>query len=361
MKKIILTGGGTAGHVTPNIALIPRLKAAGFEILYVGSYEGIERKLIEQIGIPYRSISSGKLRRYFDFKNFTDPFRVIKGYAQALRIIKEFSPDIVFSKGGYVSVPVVKAAKSMHIPVIIHESDMTPGLANRLSYSAASKICCNFTETLSCLPKEKALLTGSPIRDELLSGSRERGYQLSGFTPHLPVLLIIGGSLGSRAINATVRAALPRLLSEFQIIHLCGKGNLDLCLAEKKGYLQFEYISDDLKDYFALSDLVVSRAGANALCEILALQKPNILIPLSAKASRGDQILNARSYEKEGYSFVLEEEKLTEFSLLAAIHETFENREKYIKAMAESSAGNGADTVAELLKKTVENKRSGES
>lgn len=353
MKKIILTGGGTAGHVTPNIALIPRLREAGFEILYIGSYEGIEKRLIEQTGVPYRGIASGKLRRYFDLKNFTDPFRVLKGYAEASRIIKEFAPDIVFSKGGYVAVPVVKAAQARHIPVIIHESDMTPGLANRLSYGAAEKICCNFTETLNYLPPKKAVLTGSPIRDELLSGDRNRGYSLTGFTPQLPVLLIIGGSLGSRAINRAVRAALPRLLNEFQVLHLCGKGNIDETLSGQKGYLQFEYVSDDLKDYFALADLIVSRAGANAICEILALRKPNILIPLSARASRGDQILNARSYEKEGYSFVLEEEKLTEFSLLAAVHSTWQNRAQYIKAMAESPSGNGAEKVAQLIIETA--------
>lgn len=353
MKKIVLTGGGTAGHVTPNIALIPRLREAGFELLYIGSYDGIERRLIEQSGVPYRGIASGKLRRYFDLKNFTDPFRVIKGYREASSILREWKPDLVFSKGGYVAVPVVKAAQAQHIPVIIHESDMTPGLANRLSYSAAVKICCNFAETIRYLPKEKAVLTGSPIRDELLSGNREQGYALTGFTPDRPVLLIIGGSLGSRAINAAVRAALPRLLNEFQILHLCGKGNVEEALSGQPDYLQFEYVSDELKDYFALADLVISRAGANAICEILSLKKPNILIPLSANASRGDQILNARSYEKAGYSFVLEEEKLTEFSLLAAVHETWNHRADYIRAMSESPAGNGTEAVARLILETA--------
>ena len=356
MPKIILTGGGTAGHVTPNIALLPRLKEEGFEILYVGSYDGIEKKLIQKEGIPYRGISSGKLRRYFDLKNFTDPFRVLKGFGEAASIIKEFQPDIVFSKGGYVSVPVVRAAGMKHIPVVIHESDMTPGLANKLSYGAAAKICCNFPETFSLLPADKAVLTGSPIRAELLSGDREKALELTGFRPDKPVLLVIGGSLGSRAVNEAVRRDLPLLLEEFSVLHLCGKGNLDESLLDTKDYLQFEYVSEELKDYFALADIMVSRAGANSICEILALRKPNVLIPLSARASRGDQILNARSFEKEGYSLVLEEEDMNDQSLMDAVHKVWSDRENYISAMEQSHAGNGVENVMRIiLSLTAEN------
>ena len=349
MPKIILTGGGTAGHVTPNIALLPRLKEEGFEILYVGSYDGIEKKLIQKEGIPYRGISSGKLRRYFDLKNFTDPFRVLKGFAEAASIIKEFQPDVVFSKGGYVSVPVVRAAGMKHIPVVIHESDMTPGLANKLSYGAASKICCNFPETFSLLPEDKAVLTGSPIRAELLSGDREKARELTGFTPDKPVLLVIGGSLGSRAVNEAVRRDLPLLLEEFSVLHLCGKGNLDESLMGTKDYLQFEYVSEELKDYFALADIMVSRAGANSICEILALRKPNVLIPLSAKASRGDQILNAQSFEKQGYSLVLEEENMNDQSLMDAVHKVWSEKDSYISAMEQSHAGNGVENVMRVI------------
>ena len=349
MPKIILTGGGTAGHVTPNIALLPRLKEEGFEILYVGSYDGIERKLIQKEGIPYRGISSGKLRRYFDLKNFTDPFRVLKGFAEAASIIKEFQPDVVFSKGGYVSVPVVRAAGMKHIPVVIHESDMTPGLANKLSYGAASKICCNFPETYSLLPEDKAVLTGSPIRAELLSGDREKARELTGFTPDKPVLLVIGGSLDSRAVNEAVRRDLPLLLEEFSVLHLCGKGNLDESLMGTKDYLQFEYVSEELKDYFALADIMVSRAGANSICEILALRKPNVLIPLSAKASRGDQILNAQSFEKQGYSLVLEEENMNDQSLMDAAHKVWSEKDSYISAMEQSHAGNGVENVMRVI------------
>ena len=172
MKRIILTGGGTAGHVTPNIALVPKLKEKGYDIQYIGSYDGIERKLIEDLKIPYYGIASGKLRRYFDIKNFSDPFRVIKGYGQAIRLMKKLKPSVVFSKGGFVAVPVVMAAKHCHIPVVIHESDLTPGLANKLSIPSATKVCCNFPETISHIPDGKAVLTGSPIRQELLKGNK---------------------------------------------------------------------------------------------------------------------------------------------------------------------------------------------
>ena len=173
MKRIILTGGGTAGHVTPNIALLPRLKELGYDIHYIGSYTGIEKELIEQFHIPYHGISSGKLRRYFSMQNFTDPFRVLKGFGEANRLIKTLKPDVIFSKGGFVSVPVVLAGKKCHVPTIIHESDMTPGLANKLSIPSATKVCCNFPETLKYLPADKAVLTGSPIRRELLKGNKE--------------------------------------------------------------------------------------------------------------------------------------------------------------------------------------------
>lgn len=287
MKHIVLTGGGTAGHVTPNIALVPVLRDAGYKISYIGSYDGIERKLIEELNIPYYGISSGKLRRYFDLKNFTDPFRVLKGFSESRKLLKQLKPDVVFSKGGFVTVPVVIAAKKCKIPAIIHESDMTPGLANKLCISSAVKVCCNFPETVNSLPKDKAVLTGTPIRQELLSGDPEEGRRFCGFTPDKPVLMVIGGSLGAASVNQHIRSILPQLLEEFQVIHLCGKGKTDESLAGTKGYVQYEYIKKELADLFALSDIVISRAGANAICEISALHKPNLLIPLSAKRKPG--------------------------------------------------------------------------
>lgn len=354
MKKIVLTGGGTAGHVTPNIALLPKLKEAGYEIYYIGSYEGIERKLIESYEIPYYGISSGKLRRYFDWKNFSDPFKVLKGYSQAISILKKLKPDVVFSKGGFVSVPVVMAAKHCKIPAIIHESDMTPGLANKLAIPSATKVCCNFPETLQYLPEGKAVLTGSPIRSELLKGDKVHALNFIGnFTAQKPTLMVIGGSIGSVVINDTVRKALPELLKEYQVVHLCGKGNLAPELDGTQGYVQYEYIKEELNDLFALADIVISRAGANAICELLALHKPNILIPLSAAASRGDQILNARSFEKQGFSYVLEEEKLTEETLLGAIRQVEEKKNSYRKAMEASSRIDSVTKVFELIEEVA--------
>lgn len=345
MKKIILTGGGTAGHVTPNLALIPKLKERDWEILYIGSYTGIEKELIENAGIEYRGISSGKLRRYFDWKNFTDPFKVIKGYFQSRKIIKEFKPDIVFSKGGFVAVPVTMAAAHKKVPVVAHESDMTPGLANKLSAPYASRICCNFPETLKYLPKEKAVLTGTPIREEILTGNREKGLKICGFNGEKPVLLIIGGSLGSVKVNSAVRSVLDKLNEQFDIIHICGKGNVDESLLNRAGYVQFEYVDKELRDLFAASDLLISRAGANAICEILALKKPNLLIPLSQAASRGDQILNAESFEKQGYSMVLKEEDLNDESLLKAVKKLYDERAEYIENMKSSVLSDGVMAV----------------
>lgn len=353
MKKIVLTGGGTAGHVTPNIALLPALKEAGYEIYYMGSYDGIEKKLIEDFDVPYQGISTGKFRRYLDLKNFTDPFRVIKGYSEAKKYLKELKPDVVFSKGGFVSVPVVRAAAALHIPCILHESDMTPGLANKLCIPVATKICCNFPETLNYLPEDKAVLTGSPIRKELAQGNKLAGLDMCGFTANKPVLMIIGGSLGAENVNAAVRRILPTLLETFQVVHLCGKGKMDNLLLNTPGYKQFEYLKAELKDIFAMADIVISRAGANAICEILALQKPNLLIPLPAASSRGDQLLNAKSFRDQGFSIVLQEEDITDELLLEKINELYAHRAEYVETMKNSGQLDSIATIVGLIEDAV--------
>ena len=353
MKRILLTGGGTAGHVTPNIALLPRLRELGYDISYMGSYDGIEKKLITEFQIPYYGISSGKLRRYFDPKNFSDPFKVLKGYGEAVHIIRKLKPDVVFSKGGFVSVPVVLAAKRCKVPCIIHESDMTPGLANKLAIPAASKVCCNFPETLQYLPKDKAVLSGSPIRQELLHGDAPAARKFTGLADDKPVILVMGGSLGAAAVNEAVRKILPTLLKDFHVIHLCGKGKLDASLSGLSGYVQYEYINEELKDLFALADIVISRAGANSICELLALHKPNLLIPLSAAASRGDQILNARSFEKQGFSLVLEEEAISNEVLLQTIHRLYDERASFSKAMKASRQTDSIDTIVGLIEEAA--------
>lgn len=349
MKRIVLTGGGTAGHVTPCIALLPALKDAGYDIHYIGSYTGIEKNLIEDCKIPYYGISSGKLRRYFDVKNFTDPFRVIKGFFEAKKLMKKLKPSVVFSKGGFVSVPVVMAAHKYKIPIIIHESDMTPGLANKIALRYATKVCANFPETVKLFPENKALLTGTPIRKELFVGNRIKGLDFCGFTANKPVILVIGGSSGSRKINETVRGMLPTLLKTHQVIHLCGKGNLDMSLDKTQGYAQFEYVSNNLNHLFDAADLVISRAGANAICELLALKKPNLLIPLPLASSRGDQILNAESFERQGFSYVLKEEEMTVSSLLDAIHFVESKKGDYIDAMKKSSQADSISMIVDLL------------
>lgn len=349
MRRILLTGGGTAGHVTPCIALLPSLMEQHYDIHYMGSYEGIEKRLIADFDIPYYGISTGKFRRYFDPKNFSDPFRVVAGYFEAKKLIKQIKPDVVFSKGGFVSVPVVRAAASLGIPCVIHESDMTPGLANKLCVGAATKICCNFPETLKDLPEGKAVLTGSPIREELAKGSRLAGLDLCGFSANKPVIMVVGGSQGSAAVNEAVRSALPALLNDFQVVHLCGKDKVDNLLLTKPGYKQFEYIKSEMKDIFAMSDLVISRAGANAICELLSLKKPNILIPLPTTSSRGDQILNAHSFEAQGFSMVIEEEYLDNETLTDKVHELYCNRQSYIDAMSRSTQTDSIHTIMKLI------------
>ena len=353
MKKIVLTGGGTAGHVTPNIALIPFLKEAGYDISYIGSYNGIEKKLIEELNIPYYGISTGKFRRYFDIKNLTDPFRVLRGMSQARKLMKKLRPDVVFSKGGFVAVPVVRGAGKCHIPATIHDSDMTPGLANKLCAKYATKICCNFPETVSTLPDGKGILTGSPIRKELLSGDKVAGLKLCNFNTSKPVLMVIGGSLGALHVNEAIREILPELLRKYQVIHVCGKGKVDPTFYSTTGYYQFEYVNAELKDLFAAADIVVSRAGANVICELLAMNKPNLLIPLPAGASRGDQILNAASFKKQGYSEVLEEDNLTNDTLLNAINDLYDNREQYIKTMQSSTLNDAINIIMNLIEETI--------
>ncbi len=350
MKKIVMTGGGTAGHVNPNLALIPDLKALQYEVVYIGSKNGIEKEIISKTDIPYLEISTGKLRRYFDLKNFSDPFRVMGGFFQALAILRKEKPTLVFSKGGFVSVPVVMAASLLRIPVLSHESDITPGLANKIAFRFADKLLVTFPDTLAEMG-DKGILVGSPIRRELFEGDAQIGKELLNFEKDLPIILVMGGSIGSVKINNALREILPDLLNSFNVIHLCGNGNLDEKFEDEKGYRQFEYVSSEMKDYLTAADLVVSRAGANSIFEFLALKKPNLLIPLSKATSRGDQILNARSFEEKGYSKVLEEEELTGETLKMSIVSLYEEKETFQEAMEKSDVRNATSKIVELIEK----------
>ncbi len=350
--KIILTGGGSAGHVTPNLALLPQLLAEGIEVHYIGTADGIERTILsERKDVTYHIISSGKLRRYFSWKNFTDPFRVMRGLFQARRVMREVKPAAVFSKGGFVSVPVVIAAHGKHIPVVTHESDYTPGLANKINAKFADKICVTFEDTLAHVGA-KGVHTGTPIRPELYQGDKERGLAFLGFDDKKPVLLIMGGSLGASVVNDAVRAALPKLLISYDIVHLCGKGKVEERL-NQPGYRQFEYVNEELPDVLAATDVVVSRAGANAVFEFLALSKPALLIPLPRSASRGDQILNAGYFARKGFAMVLEQESLTPETLLDAVNDLYDRRLSFIATMSAEPLADGTDEVLAVIRNAM--------
>lgn len=350
MDRIVLTGGGTAGHVTPNIALIPHLIEKGYEIHYIGTKNGIEHNLISQYNnVTYHSVQSGKLRRYRDIKNLTDPFKVIYGVGQSASIIRKLKPSIVFSKGGFVSVPVVIGAWMNHIPVIVHESDITPGLANKIATKFAKKVCTTFPETVDHFKDGKAEYTGTPIRRELLEGSAKKGLEICQFNGQKPVLMIMGGSLGAVAVNNCIRDIIKKLINRFNVIHICGKGNIDEKYNDLQGYAQFEYVSDDLPHLMAAADIIVSRAGANSIYEFLALKKPCLLIPLPLSASRGDQILNAKSFEKQGFSKVLMQEDMNIDTLYISILDLYNNKNKYIQAMSKQDHANSLDKILSII------------
>ena len=348
-KRILLTGGGTAGHVTPNLALLPRLQALGFDIHYIGRKSGIERDLMTQAGIPYEGISAGKLRRYLDLRNLSDLALIALGFLQSLIKVGRWRPGVLFSKGGFVSCPVVWAAWLYRVPIVVHESDLTPGLANKLSAPFARHICYSFRETGEHVPRTKGVHTGIPIRETLLQGDAAEGRRICGFADAGPVVLVSGGSQGAEAINRAVRAALNELLPSFAVCHLCGQGGIDSGLLGQPGYSQFEYVGPELAHLLAMADLVVTRAGATTLFELLALKKANLLIPLSRKASRGDQILNARSFEKQGYSRVLAEEDLTPASLVAAVADAYRRQQAMVEAMRSAGTVDGLERVLSVI------------
>ncbi len=352
-SRIVFTGGGTAGHVMPNLPLIEALKQEGWQVAYIGSQE-VEKAIISPLNIPYYSVRSGKLRRYFSWKNFFDPLKILLGIAQSYCLLNKIKAEIVFSKGGFVAFPVVVAAWLKRIPVIAHESDISPGLANRLSFPFVNKICLTFPAGKKHFKKPtKIAVTGTPIRQELLKGSKARGLELCGFTAKKLCLLAIGGSQGSASLNSAIRKALPFLCQHYQVIHLCGKGKLDATLASQPNYCQFDYADEELPNLFAACDVVVSRAGANTLYEILALKKPHVLIPLSAKVSRGDQIQNANYFKQQGISHVISEEKLSEKTLISAVKEVNEHREEIIAKIKALNIESATLRIVDLIKEQI--------
>ncbi len=346
-KKVVLTGGGSAGHVTPNLALITELqKEVAF--FYIGSKTGIEKELIAKTEVPYFSISSGKLRRYIDLENVRDIFRVMKGVIDARRILKQIKPDLLFSKGGFVSVPVIIAAKMLKIPAFIHESDLTPGLANKIAQRFAEKVFTSFEEAKAYFPREKVFAIGSPIRPEIFNGDKNTALKLLHFSSVKPIITVMGGSLGAKKINEQVRKELPNLLGNYQVVHICGKGQVDESLLGKAGYKQFEYIHEELPHILAATHCVITRGGSNALFEFLALNMPMLIIPLSKKQSRGDQLLNAESFAQKGFAKVIEEEAIG--SLLQTLRQMELDRAEMIASMSKSPLTNGLKVIVNEIR-----------
>ncbi len=350
-KTIVFTGGGTAGHVTPNLALIEKLDRAEWDIHYIGT-SGMEKDLVEAVeGVTYHEIDSGKLRRYASLQTLTMPFHVQRGYEQAKRLIRTLKPDVVFSKGGYVSVPVVAASKGK-CPILTHESDYTPGLANKIDAHYADRVLVTFEDTLKYVKDGKGVHTGTPIRSGLYAGTREKALAFTGLSGAKPVLLVTGGSLGAEPVNLALRKALPELLKTFDVVHLCGRGKVDESV-RADGYVQYDYISGEMADLFALADVVCSRAGANAVFELLALQKPMLLLPLSSASTRGDQELNATYFQSKGFARVLRAEEVTPEALTAELLTLYREREAYRGTMRTAAGVDGTEAILKLIREAA--------
>lgn len=347
MKRAVVTGGGSAGHVIPALPVIEALQAKGWEVSFIGSDSGLEERLVTPLGTPFFSVRTGKLRRYFSLANLTDAMRIPIGVLQAFAILRRIGPHVVFSKGGFVAFPVVVAAWLRRIPVVAHESDLTPGLANRLSLPFAATLCVSFAGTR--VASRRVVHSGTPIREALLNGDANRGFEAAGLPGDRPMLVVVGGSLGAQRLNEVTRAALPGLTETFEVLHVCGAGHLDPGLENTPGYAQREFVSDGWGDILAAAAVVVSRSGANALHELLALGKPNVLVPLPTTASRGDQIENAAYAAERGYGTVLPEGDLTPETLVATTRDVLDTLETRRARLAEFSAPDAtALIVAEL-------------
>ncbi|MGL4736416.1 MAG: undecaprenyldiphospho-muramoylpentapeptide beta-N-acetylglucosaminyltransferase [Cellulosilyticaceae bacterium] len=350
MKRIVLTGGGTAGHVMVNLVLIPYLLQEGWQITYIGSLSGVERELLSKFPeVDYYGVSTGKLRRYFSWENFKDPLRLCKGIVEATKVIRSKRPSLLFSCGGFVSIPAIIGAWFCRVPIVLRETDYSPGLATRLALPFAKQVCVTFPDTLKELPLCKRRYDGPIIRPDLLAGDAAIGFALTGLSGAKPVLLFLGGSQGSLRINELVISALPALLECYDVIHIVGP-NQPLLTEPPIGYKAYNYVGEDLAHLYALADLVITRAGSNALFEALSLHKPLLLLPLSKKVSRGDQILNAQYATSLGYAKMILEEDLGEALLLREINYLYKNRAHYLDRLLAFSHENALYRQLEVLK-----------
>lgn len=348
MRKIILTGGGTAGHVTPHLSILPSL-IKEYEIHYIGSISGIERDIINKYKyITYHPITTVKFERSLTLKNLLIPFKLFKGIRQSKKIIKELKPSIIFSKGGFVSVPVCYAAHSLKVPIVGHESDYSMGLANKLIYKKCNSMCFSFKDTQSKYIK-KGVYAGSPIRESIYQGNKEKIVKQYNLDDTMPTLLMFGGSLGAKAINEMVFLCCEELSKKFNILHIVGKGNLNSKI-KISNYHQIEF-TNNIEDYFACANIVISRAGSNSIFELCAIQKPMLLIPLPKDSSRGDQILNAEYLEKQNLCLVLFQENMTKETFIKSIIELYQNRYFYINNLKRQPNFNGTKKILEEIKK----------
>ncbi len=347
--KIVLTGGGTAGHVTPNIALIPHLRKHFNEICYIGSENGIENNLIKDIkDIKFYPITTVKFIRGFTLKNLLIPFKLIKGINDAKKILKTIKPTVIFSKGGFVAVPVVIAAKQLKIPIIAHESDSTMGLANKIIYKYCNKMCFSFNN-FDNKYKKKGLHTGSPIRDELFNPCKNNPYNNLEFNKTHKTILVTGGSLGASAINNVIFNNIEELTKEFNILHIVGKNNLNKQLINKyKNYKQIEYCKD-MQNAFDIADIVISRAGSNTIFELLALKKLFILVPLPKGNSRGDQIDNANIFKSLGYCEVINQEEFNVNNLRNTLLKMIKNKNTYMLKMKTENSKNANKEITNII------------
>ncbi|SDS33202.1 UDP-N-acetylglucosamine-N-acetylmuramylpentapeptide N-acetylglucosamine transferase [Paenibacillaceae bacterium GAS479] len=359
-RKIVLTGGGSAGHVTPNLVLLQRLLKEGWEIHYIGSKHGIERQLVGGIdAVRYHSVSTGKLRRYWSWENVSDLFKFTLGILQAVFLMLRIKPDAIFSLGGFVAVPVVIGARSKRIPILIFEPDLYPGLANRISSRFAQVICTTFagTSQIYWINDKRIKHIGPILREELKLGSRARGIQQRGFDGDKPIVLIMGGSQGAERINRIVREALPEMLSSYQVVHICGAGKMDPSYNRFSGYIQLEYAHAELPDLMAMADMVVSRAGSNAIHEWLHLRKPMLLIPHVIGGARTGQLLNAHHFQNAGYAELLYEEELTKAAFLNAVNAVYRDRKIYSARMSRHETDGAVEKVMRIIHKEARSQK----
>lgn len=347
MKKIMFTGGGTLGHYSPNEAIYQKLKDK-YICEYIGSKNGIEKEFASKL-MPYHQIETVKLDRTKIFKNFFIPFKLIKGIFEAKKILKQTKPDIVFSKGGFVSVPVVIAGHMLKIPCITHESDFTLGLANRIIAKKCKYVCTSFEETSKSI--KNGYYTGSIVRQQIFEGKPEIVAKKYKLDPLKKTILIVGGSLGAENLNYAIRKSLNKL-TNYNILHLTGKGKIDNSI-KFENYHQIEFASD-IQNYFCASDIVITRGGSNTIFEILALKKPMIIVPLAS--GRGDQILNAQEFAKKGYAEVLQEKDISDQSIFEIIKKVHINY-KQMQQNMQKFEKDGLFEICKIIKNLLENQK----